>query len=105
MTTEAAPGSAQTTPKESPVILPTIGIDQHSFVLQSIMEMQKTLGGLTTMIANLDKSINEQTSTLKTHSRILWASAGALGVVCAVGGFVINQCWPKIVQLMSMDIP
>ncbi len=84
--------AAATTPGYMP------GAD-HSFTLQAVMEMQKTLGQLTTQVEALKGSVDGVKS--KVDDLIGWkhkilGGAAVLGAIIALGGFGIGKFWDNI---------
>lgn len=77
----------------------------HSFTLQSIMEIQKSIGQLTEAVKNLDSSIRQQGDDVRelkekmsgvTHK--LYAAGVLLAIALAIGGFIVDKAWDLVVD-------
>ncbi|MFZ6801954.1 hypothetical protein [Undibacterium sp. Di24W] len=85
-------------PQTSP-IQPLSGHGDHSFTLQAIMEMQKTLGELNSKFENLNSSVNSTKS--KVEDLVTWKNkilggAIALGIIGTLLGFLITKGWDYV---------
>ena len=63
----------------------------HSFTLQAIMEIQKSIGGLSEKIGDLEGKIDAQGKKLNQISHIITASGAVLAVLVAVGSFFSDE--------------
>lgn len=95
----------ETTPKDQPSVTPREVGYGHDFVLSAIMENQRTLGELKQSISNIDATIKEQGKDIKSHSKIITFSSGAVTVALIVGGFFLNKLWDKVSGLITLNIP
>ena len=83
----------------------------HSFTLQAIMEMQRSIGQQTEAINNLGHSINTLSSrtksvedeTSKINTRLAIA-ASILAILLVVGGFIIDKVWDSAWVLIAEQI-
>jgi hypothetical protein len=83
----------------------------HSFTLQAIMEMQRSIGQQTEAINNLGNSINTLSSrtksvedeTSKINTRLAIA-ASILAILLVVGGFIIDKVWDSAWVLIAEQI-
>ena len=73
------------------------GHPDHSFTLQSIMEMQKSLGSLessiNTMASNMDKltdSVSDLKKKVGNVEKVMYAAGVVLVCAIAIGGWVLN---------------
>lgn len=83
----------------------------HSFTLQAIMEMQKTLGGLcekidslNTRINNFEKRLESVESTVSSMSHKQYAAGIILLMAIAIGGFIIDKAWDLVVEQIKPKI-
>lgn len=86
---------AQTKPLSTPLL-------DHSFTLQAVMEMQKTLGQLTQAVETLTQESKKNSDkidkiTLQIHGAkiAVYVIAGVLSLVFAFTAFLINK-WESI---------
>lgn len=94
-------------PEDGPSVLPP-GYDQHSFILQAVMESQKAIGVLTAKVDRLIEDVGQQSDDihdLKAQATFLkgWLAGAVviIGVIVAVGAFIIDQGWDSIAQQIS----
>lgn len=94
----SSPKTGAATPSESPakpIVTPPYGSHQdHSFTLQAIMEMQKSIGELKAIITDNTSSITSMKS--KIDGLVEWKNkilGGAimLGAVIALASFVVTK--------------
>lgn len=80
----------------------------HSFTLQTVMELQKSTGQLTECINSLRSSVDKQTTKLEkledklssvTHK--IYAASVVLTIMVAVGGFIVNKAWNLMAQQIT----
>lgn len=103
-----------TSPGQMPSSAPTFASPDHSFTLQAIMEMQKTVGKLEGTIVALQTSVAEAAEIQRrscegiegelkavkeklsgvTHK--LYAAGVVLAIAGVIGGWVINKSWDLI---------
>lgn len=100
----AKPKPALSTPEETAVVAPQ-GYDNHSFILQAIMENQKALGRLEKTLEAMQSDIKGIQDSIHSHSRAIWLSTGVLLCISVLGGFFVNAVWDRAVAVMSIDIP
>jgi len=92
------------TPPNAPML-------DHSFTLQAVMEVQKSIGQLTeatrSMRADMDKQsarldkIDEKLSGI-THK--LYAASVVLAIALAAGAFLLNKSWDRALDLLADQI-
>lgn len=77
----------------------------HSFTLQTIMELQKSTGQLIESVNNLRSSVDSQNSKLQKIEdgladvkRKIYAAGIVIGIVMVVGGFFVNKIWDLFSQ-------
>ena len=83
----------------------------HSFTLQAIMELQKSVGQLTEAVNTTRSSLDKQGEHLgKIEEKIsgithkLYAAGVVLAIGLAVGGFLLNKSWDKALDLLADQI-
>lgn len=97
----------QATPRKQPNVLPPahVGGHDHSFTLQAIMEMQRTLGQLVEATESLKRSADEQRKEIKGHGYIIAGASAATTVVLMIGGYFIDKMWDKLAAIMAIAPP
>lgn len=80
----------------------------HSFTLQTIMELQKSNGQLTTAIDSLkeviekqDKKLNTIDDTVTGVTKKIYAATVVLAILVCVGGFIVNKSWDMMVKQIT----
>lgn len=85
---------------DAPMTAPPMGGMDHSFSLQILMEIQRSLGGLCSDVTALRSEIDKSTQKLDrleekisgiTHK--MYGASVVIVIVLAVGGFLINKVW------------
>ncbi|GAB1393341.1 hypothetical protein MASR1M60_15040 [Rhodocyclaceae bacterium] len=96
--------NANTTPQDAGVGTSTppsfSGHHDHSFTLQAIMELQKTVGQLSAEIKALAAASEKAAGKLdKIEDKVsgvthkLYAAGVVITILLVVGGFIINKAW------------
>ena len=97
------------TPDEysSPATPRNYGQTGHDFTLQTIMQLQKSTGQLTTAVESLKESIDKQDKkvtkleeTISGVTHKIYAATAVLVILVAIGGFIVNKGW----DLMATNI-
>ena len=90
---------AETTPQSYP-------LSDHSFTLQAIMEMQKTLGELTQAVRSLTEESKKNGVALEDIGKkmyaakiVLWIFGVIFTATSGVTAFFLNKFWDKIFNL------
>lgn len=79
-----------TPPATTPMAGVAYGMHDHSFTLQAILEMQKTLGKLEASVEKLSESDRETCSKINRIEKIMYAAGVVLIIAIAVGGWFLN---------------
>jgi len=93
--------SPQTTPQD--YILP-----DHSFTLQSIMEMQKSLGQLTQAVTTLTEESKKNSTKLDGISHKIYAAEVVVSLLVLIGGgvfYLFWKIWDTIAPLIQIKLP
>ena len=85
---------------ESGVISPTT---DHSFLLQAILENQRTLGAVETAVDNLQSTVGEHSKKIDRISHIVYAAAAVLIVISGIATFVLDKIWDQLVALLRVS--
>ena len=89
-----------TTPQDYPRSTPPLSSVDHSWVLQTTIEMQKSLGQLSQSISDMRADIKEHGEKLAKFERILYAVSVVGALLVVVGGFLINKLWDPVVAAL-----
>lgn len=81
--------------------LPPEVAPSHSFSVQAIFELQRAFGKIEHAVDSLDKRVAEQGKTLRSIEKTVWLATGALGVIVAVGGFLIKLGFDKLALVLT----
>lgn len=80
----------------------------HSFTLQTIMELSKSTGELKSSIDSLKTAIEKQETkiealegTVSSVTHKIYAAGVVLVILLTVGGFIVNKAWDMMVIQIS----
>jgi flagellar hook-basal body complex protein FliE len=98
---------ASPTPAQIPQTTPqAFAPADHSFVLQSVMEMQKTLGQLTQAVTTLTEVSKKSKEDLSEVSKDIHAAKVSMKIICAivsvVGSGVAIVFWKILEAILPM---
>lgn len=98
------PRLAETTP-------PSYYTNDHSFTLQAIMEMQKTLGGLTQAVNTLTEEskksrdkLDEISHNVFAAKKVMWVVGTILSFLAGSAIFILNKIWDTILPLLQTNL-
>lgn len=74
---------------------------EYSFGLQTIMEMQKTLGGLIEAVDGLKTSVEGQGKSIDRIKIAFYIATGALLVVVPLATYLLDKKFDAIIVLLS----
>jgi uncharacterized phage infection (PIP) family protein YhgE len=111
-TTNPSNSGSSEIPRDFPNVPPSSSpMIDHSFTLQSIMEVQRSIGQLTEAINQLGrsietldtrtKSVEEQIAKVNTRLAI---AAAILALLLAVGGYIVDKVWDSAWVLIAHQI-
>jgi len=105
---EHAQSSTGSVPTQSPQTTPQDYIlSDHSFTLQSIMEMQKVLGQLTQAVTTLTEESKKNSTKLDEISHKIYAAEVVGGLLVLIGGgslWLIWKIWGTIAPLIQLKL-
>lgn len=87
-----------------------VGHHDHSFTLQAIMELQRSVGQLTGSVDSLRLSIDSQKEKINkleeklsgvTHK--IYAAGVVLAILLAIGGFVVSKAWDMMAHKITSE--
>ena len=73
----------------------------HSFTLQAIMEVQKSVGSLENAIKALSEQVDRQQRTINWMARVLWMAAGAALVLGPLITWVVTNRFDEILNALA----
>lgn len=80
---------------------PGFRADDHSWVLQTVMEIQKSMGQLTQAVTTLTEQSKDQREKLDSISHRVYAAAAVLTVLGAILYFFLDRMWGQILQVLQ----
>ncbi len=91
-----------TTPPSYPAVPPPgYGQSDHSFTLQAIMEMQRSLGGLENAVENLRTKVDAQGTTIGRIEKIVIAATAVVTVVGGIVLFIVDRFGDAIIAAVA----
>lgn len=85
-------GQGQEVPTEFAQVPPYPSMD-HSFTLQAVMEMQKTLGILSGKIDSVDSTVKEIGRDVSRHGKWIFAATAVALLLFTIVGFMAKVAW------------
>ena len=73
----------------------------HSFTLQAIMEVQKSVGSLENAIKALSERVDRQQRTINWMARVLWMAAGAALVLGPLITWIVTNRFDEILNALA----
>ena len=73
----------------------------HSFTLQAIMEVQKSVGSLENAIKALSERVDRQRHTINRMARVLWMAAGAALVLGPLITWIVTNRFDEILNALA----
>ena len=73
----------------------------HSFTLQAIMEVQKSVGSLENAIKGLSERVDRQQRTINWMARVLWMAAGAAFVLGPLITWIVTNRFDEILNALA----
>jgi hypothetical protein len=107
------PDPRKEAPQQPPIqsSTPISPMVDHSFTLQAIMELQKSVGQLTEAVNTTRLALEKQNQQLgKIEEKVssithkLYAAGVVLAIALAMGGFLLNKSWDKALDLLADQI-
>jgi len=91
------------TPKEIPEITPQrYPMTDYSFTLQAIMEMQKTIGGLSEAVGTLKNLTEKQGEKLDKISHRIYAATVVITIALPILAFLANLVAPTVLAALHL---
>jgi hypothetical protein len=72
-----------------------------TYLVESIMQMQQTIGELKSTVTHLKEASDKQTVKLDRISHIIFASGVVLAIILGIGGFFMNKIWDGVVTIIE----
>ncbi len=91
--------TTETTPREFPEVTPPSYAEAvgATYLVESMMQMQKSLGELTASVGMLKDTMKDQTKTLNWIKYIIFIAIGALFVI----GYFIDSRFDQIMKVLE----
>jgi hypothetical protein len=89
-------------PTTTPLTFQSGGSTDYSFVLPTLMEIQRGIGKLDEAVNTLKSKADEQGKKLEGIDRKIYAAIAILAVCGAVLGFLINKGVDLLIQLKAV---
>lgn len=87
-------GSDRSNPSASfPHTTSLLTFDHDSFVMQWMMTMQATLGGLVKHVDSMDKKLDRVADEVAKHGRWIYAASVVVVLGVSVLGFLVKALW------------
>lgn len=102
---EGGPGSGVSTPA-APQGTPqdVAGFDRdHSFTLQAIMEMQRSLGELTQAVKTLTDTTKIHGDKIEKISHRVYAAGAVIVVLLGIGTFFLDKIWDTLAAIVKVS--
>ncbi|MHC8508878.1 MAG: hypothetical protein ACYYKD_05680 [Rhodospirillales bacterium] len=89
--------------------------DDYKFILQSTMDMQRSIGqlteavngnketanGLKATVSSLVETVKEQGKVLNSISRLIYAAGAVAAVLAGVSAFILDKIWDSLAVLLK----
>ena len=82
---------------------PYAKVVSDAWMVEGMMQMQKTLGELTSSVGSLKSASDKQGAKLDRISHILFAAGVVLSIILGIGAFLMNKMWDGIVHLIMIS--
>jgi hypothetical protein len=76
--------------------------DQHSFMLQSIMEMRESLGGLKQAVHDLSEQSRANNKKVQSLSHQIYAAGAVVAAIGILLGFLAPHFWDFAVSVFQL---
>ena len=96
--TESDIESPEQTVADSGRIWPNL---DHSFLLQAIMENQRTLGEVKNAVESLQLTVGQHGTKIDRTSHVVYAAGAVLAVLVSIAAFLLNKFWDGLVMVLS----
>lgn len=114
MSQRSHPGTGVSTPESvggATTPPPSYANQDHSFILQTVMELQKSTGELTSAVNALKESIDKQDSkmdkiegTVSGVTHKMYAAGVVLAILVVIGGFIVNKAWDLMEKQLTQHM-
>lgn len=94
-------GTKQEPPRTLPQTNPPPATSDHSFTLQAIMELQKSMGSLEKAVEQLASSIENQSKSIDRIKYILAFSAGVVFIGSIILGYIVDKKFDNFLEILS----
>lgn len=93
---------ATTPDSQQPVTTPNFEtVGQHSFLLQTMLELQRSFGRVEHAVEALEKKVGDQAKSISVIERTLWIAAGVVMVASVLIGVLVQHNYDRLVRLLQ----
>jgi hypothetical protein len=98
--------SPKSTPEHVAVGTPAVqGLADHSaLILTTVMELQRSVGGLIHAVETLTGRADEQGKKLESISHRITAAVAVIVVIGAIMGWIVDKSWDVFGELLKQHI-
>lgn len=94
-------GAALGTPDSYPVSPPTPRPTEVNWILQTILELQNSIGQLTQAVKTLSEDTKDYRKKLDSISHRFYAATAVLTAIGAILYFLLKQTWGQLVDILA----
>lgn len=97
----------ETTPKHFAEVPPTTYPEAvgTTFVVESLMQIQKSIGELQSTVNHLKTSVDSHGSKIDSISHRVYAAGAVIAVLLGIGGWLLNKIWDKLISVVALPPP
>ena len=98
-----APGSEGEPPRRFAETPPPSYPDtvDRTYLVETLMQMQSTLGELKAAVQHLTGELKTQARTLNRISHVIFAAGVVIAIVLSIGGFFLNKIWDVLIAALK----
>ena len=91
-------------PRQIPETTPTryAGAVNEMWLAETVMQMQKSMGELTSSVAQLKTTSADQSTKLDKISHRMYAAGAVITVLMGLGGFFLSKIWDGVFMLLKV---
>jgi hypothetical protein len=100
---EGSTGDKPPQPRQIPETTPTryAGAVNEMWLAETVMQMQKSIGELTSSVAHLETTSADQSTKIDKISHRMYAAGVVITVLMGLGGFFLSKIWDGVFTLLK----